>query len=69
MIYLHHYNQKEIHYVLKYGYGFAVSVHSKTSQKVRKKCSTGQRFICTEVTSHEIHILVESANANDILSV
>ena len=39
-----------------------------TSQKVRKKCSTGQRFICTEVevspslytevTSYKIHILV-----------
>ena len=28
-----------------------------TSQKVRKKCSTGQRFICTEVTSYKIHTL------------
>ena len=34
------------------------SAHSKTSQKVRKKCSTGQRFICTEVTSYKIHTLV-----------
>ena len=25
-----------------------------------KKCSTGQRFICTEVTSYKIHILVSS---------
>ena len=32
-------------------------VHSKASQKVRKKCSTGQRFICTKVTSYKIHIL------------
>ena len=30
----------------------------QTSQKVRKKISTGQRFICTEVTSYKIHILV-----------
>ena len=30
---------------------------NKTSQKVSKKCSTGQRFICTEVTSYKIHIL------------
>ena len=29
-----------------------------TSQKVRKKCSTGQRFIFTEVTSYKIDILV-----------
>ena len=35
---------------LKYGF-------SKTSQKVRKKCSKGQRFICTEVTSYKIHTL------------
>ena len=27
---------------------------------VRKKCSTGQRFICTEVTSYKICILVAS---------
>ena len=29
----------------------------KTSQKARKKCSTGQRFICTKVTAYKIHIL------------
>ena len=27
-------------------------------KKWGKKCSTGQRFICTEVTSYKIHILV-----------
>jgi hypothetical protein len=29
------------------------------AKKWGKKCSTGQRFICTEVTSYKIHILVE----------
>ena len=28
-----------------------------TSQKIRKKCSSGQRFICTELTSYKIPIL------------
>ena len=36
---------------------FPHCAHSKTSQKVRKKCSTGQRFIFTKVTSYKIHIL------------
>ena len=27
--------------------------------EIAKKCSTGQRFICTEVTSYKIHILVQ----------
>ena len=27
------------------------------AKKWGKKCSTGQRFICTEVTSYKIHIL------------
>ena len=27
-------------------------------KKCGKKCSTGQRFICTKVTSYKIHILV-----------
>ena len=31
--------------------------HSKPVKKWGKKCSTGQRFICTEVTSYKIHIL------------
>ena len=31
---------------------------SKPVKKWGKKCSTGQRFICTEVTSYKIHILV-----------
>ena len=26
-------------------------------KKWEQKCSTGQRFICTEVTSYKIHIL------------
>ena len=26
-------------------------------KKLGQKCSTGQRFICTEVTSYKIHIL------------
>ena len=35
----------------------------QTSQKVRKKvCSTGQRLICTKVTSCKIHILLFSWN-------
>ena len=29
-------------------------------KKVRRRCSTGQRFICTEVTSYEIHTLVHT---------
>ena len=28
-----------------------------SGKKVRKKCATGQRFICTEVTSYEIYAL------------
>ena len=31
--------------------------HSKPVKKWGKKCSTGQRFICAEVTSYKIHIL------------
>ena len=30
-----------------------------SGKKWGKKCSNGQRFICTEVTSYKIHILVE----------
>ena len=30
-----------------------------TIQNVRKKCSTGQRFICAEVTSYKIHFLID----------
>ena len=33
--------------------------HSKPVKMWGKKCSTGQRFICTEVTSYKIHILVD----------
>ena len=33
--------------------------HSKPVKKWGKKCSTGQMFICTEVTSYKIHILKE----------
>ena len=32
-------------------------VHSNPVKKWGKKCSTGQRFICTEVTSYKIHSL------------
>ena len=31
--------------------------HSKPVKEWEKKCSTGQRFTCTEVTSYKIHIL------------
>ena len=31
---------------------------SKPVKKLGKKCSTGQRFICTEVTSYKNHILI-----------
>ena len=31
--------------------------HSKPVKKWGKKCLTGQRFICTEVTSYKIHTL------------
>ena len=34
-------------------------MHSKLVKKWGKKCSTGQRFICTEVTSYKIHSLLE----------
>ena len=33
-------------------------LRSDLEKKRGKKCSTGQRFICTEVTSNEIHTLV-----------
>ena len=29
-------------------------------KKWRQKCSTGQRFICTEITSYKIHILKDA---------
>ena len=35
-------------------------VHIKPVKKWGKKCSTGQRFICTEGTSYKIHILALS---------
>ena len=33
------------------------------SKSEEKKCSTGQRFICTKVTSYKIHTLVLSENS------
>ena len=42
---------------------FVRSYFSTTAKPVKKwgkKCSTGQRFICTEVTSYKIHILTIS---------
>ena len=32
------------------------------AKKWGKKCSTGQRYICTEVTSYKIHILTNHSN-------
>ena len=34
----------------------------QTGQKVRKKCSTRQRLICTKITSYKIHILDEQSD-------
>ena len=49
---------KLIHLVwIIFCHSLKVWAHSKTSQKVRKKCSTGQMFICIEVTSYKIYIL------------
>ena len=33
-------------------------ISADPAKKWGKKCSTGQMFICTEVTSYKIHILV-----------
>ena len=35
-----------------------VQISADLEKKWEQKCSTGQRFICTEVTSYKIHILV-----------
>ena len=37
-------------------------ISADLAKKWGKKCSTGQKFIFTEVTSFKIHILVESIN-------
>ena len=43
---------------------------SKTSQKVRKFFSTGQRFICTEVSSsYKIHILETQLKPSGFLHI
>ena len=36
-----------------------VQISTDPDKKWEKKCSTGQRFICTEVTSYKIHILAK----------
>ena len=35
----------------------SVLISADLAKKSGKKCSTGQRFICTEVNSYKIHIL------------
>ena len=62
---------------LKYGFHKKLLWYKWTSDKLNtffltfwpdqcadvvKKCLTGQRFICTKVTSYKIYILVESIN-------
>ena len=48
--------------------GFHVlCTHSKPVKKWGKKCSIGRRFICTEVTSYKIHILINNKDIGDCL--
>ena len=42
-------------------------MHSKPLKKGGNKCLTGQRFICTEVASYKIHILMPIFNENTYL--
>ena len=37
----------------------SVQISADLEKKRGQKCSTGQRFTCTEVTSYKIHILTE----------
>ena len=49
----------------------SVLISADLEKKWGQKCSTGQRFICTEVTSYRIHILVISfhLHKNDKINV
>ena len=55
---------KQITLSLKYGFFKKLHTHSKLVKKLGKKCSTGQRFICTEVNSYKIHILDKNPKWN-----